>query len=110
MQPCSQPRYGLIERSKPMSGELLRAMIVRVASMLSRVCSGAGSGSAEPQPSSNATRSSLSKRPEALVTAPRPLRGGGMAGISMSQTYVADENITRTYHPLHHHPDAQRSG
>jgi len=32
MQPCSQPRYGLIERSKPMSGELLRAMIVRVES------------------------------------------------------------------------------
>ena len=36
-----------------------------------------------PQPSSNATRSSLSKRPLALLAAPRPLRGRGLAGISM---------------------------
>src|SRR5207253_1610692 len=40
MQPCSQPRYGLIERSKPISGESLRAMIVRVASTLSIVADG----------------------------------------------------------------------
>ena len=33
MQPCSHPRYGLIERSNEMSGESLRAMIVRVASI-----------------------------------------------------------------------------
>src|SRR5438067_11838137 len=77
MQPCSQPRYGLIERSKPMSGESLRAMIVRVASTASVVASRAGSSSEEPQPSSNGTRFSVSKRPLSLVPAPRPLRGWG---------------------------------
>src|SRR5205807_2351474 len=71
MQPCSQPRYGLIERSKPMSGESLRAMIVRVASTLRVVRSGIGSSSAVPQPSSNATRFSSSNRPLLLLAAPR---------------------------------------
>jgi len=46
----------LIERSKPTSGELLRAMIVRVLSTMRVVASGAGFSSAVPQPSSKATR------------------------------------------------------
>ncbi len=58
-------------------------MIVRVASTDSVVATRAGSPAPEPQPSSNATRRSLSKRPVALLAAPRPLRGSLMAGISM---------------------------
>src|SRR5206468_1148476 len=85
MQPCSQPRYGLIERSKPMSGESLRAMIVRVASTASVVSSRAGSSSEEPQPSSNGTRFSVSKRPLSLVPAPRPLRGWRIAGAAAAK-------------------------
>src|SRR5215471_9062400 len=83
MQPCSQPRYGLIERSKPISGESLRAMIVRVESTLSVVVNGAGFSSAVPQPSSNAMRFSASKRPLSLLAAPRPLRCLRATGISM---------------------------
>src|SRR3954471_9414409 len=83
MQLCSQPRYGLIERSKPISGESLRAMIVRVESTVNVVVNGIGSSSDVPQPSSNATRRSASKRPLSLLAAPRPLRGLPVAGISM---------------------------
>ena len=50
-------------------------MIVRVESTVNVVVSGAGSSSAVPQPSSNATRLSASKRPLSLLAAPRPLRG-----------------------------------
>src|SRR5918998_3011436 len=37
MQPCSQPRYALIERSKPTSGELLRVRIDLGCSMVTVV-------------------------------------------------------------------------
>src|SRR5439155_26045137 len=104
MQPCSQPRYGLIERSKPISGESLRAMIVRVVSTDNVVGSRAGSASEDPQPSSNGTRFSLSKRPLSLVPAPRPLRGRGVAGISMHQLWGVDGNISRTKANLGRHP------
>src|SRR3954447_23437108 len=84
MQPCSQPRYGLIERSKPISGESLRAMIVRVASPAALVATRSGCASSpEPQPSSKAPRFSSSKRPLSLLAAPRPLRALTMPGISM---------------------------
>src|SRR5215813_14207640 len=90
MQPCSQPRYGLIERSKPISGESLRAMIVRVASTDSLVPTRSGCASSpEPQPSSKATRLSCSKRPLSLLAAPRPLRGLTMTGISMRPIWHA---------------------
>jgi hypothetical protein len=89
MQPCSQPRYGLIERSKPISGESLRAMIVRVASTDNVVATRSGSASSpEPQPSSKTTRFSCSKRPVSLLAAPRPLRGLRRAGISMRRYMV----------------------
>src|SRR6201982_1998909 len=88
MQPCSQPRYGLIERSKPISGESLRAMIVRVESTVNVVVNGASSSSAVPQPSSKDTRFSASKRPLSLLAAPRPLRGLVVAGISMPPTIL----------------------
>ena len=61
-----------------------RAMMVRVESTLNVVVNGAGSSSAVPQPSSNATRFSASKRPLSLLAAPRPLRGLTVAGISMA--------------------------
>jgi hypothetical protein len=56
MQPCSQPRYGLIERSNEMSGESLRVMILRVASTVTVVLNGGGSSSSACQPSSKVTR------------------------------------------------------
>ncbi len=66
-------------------------MIVRVVSTVSRVVSGTGSGSVPgmPQPSSKATRFSASKRPLALLTEPRPLRGPREAGISMRPMMLA---------------------
>ena len=68
-------------------------MIVRVASTLNVVAtrpgpaSGSLSGSlpGTSQPSSNATRCSISKRPVSLLTAPRPLRGLTLPGISMQR-------------------------
>ena len=72
-------------------------MIVRVASTLSRVSSRGGwSSSTCSQPSSKATRFSRSKRPVSLLAAPRPLRALTVAGISMSRSCRADENIART--------------
>src|SRR5271167_241562 len=59
-------------------------MIVRVDSMLRVVDNGAGSSSEKPQPSSNATRCSASKRPLSLLAAPRPLRCLRVTGISMT--------------------------
>ena len=44
MQPCSQPRYGLIDWLNGISGELLRAMMVRARSTCRVVCSFGGSG------------------------------------------------------------------
>src|SRR5436190_2051369 len=73
MQPCSQPRYGLIERSNEMSGESLRVMILRVASAVTVVLNG-GSCSRPCQPSSKATRATGSYRPEAFEAVPRPRR------------------------------------
>src|SRR3954470_11091302 len=63
-------------------------MIVRVVSTDKVVGSRAGSASEDPQPSSNGTRFSLSKRPLSLVPAPRPLRGWGVTGISMRQLWT----------------------
>src|SRR5918911_1528546 len=108
MQPCSQPRYGLIERSKPISGESLRAMIVRVVSTDRIVGNRIGSASDEPQPSSNGTRFSLSKRPLSLLPAPRPLRGRGVAGIPIGPIWQADGNISRTKTHIGRDPDAGR--
>src|SRR6266436_6859487 len=73
MQPCSQPRYGLIERSNGMSGDVLRVMTLRAVSIATSVLNG-GSSSIDCQPSSNATRTRGSNLPEAFVRAPRPRR------------------------------------
>src|SRR5246127_5391700 len=97
MQPCSQPRYGLIERSKPMFGESLRAVIVRVESTVKVEVKGPSSSSAVPQPSSNARRLSASKRPLSLLAAPRPLRGLTVAGISMPQGYDGRREHFKNY-------------
>ena len=39
MQPCSQPRYGLIDCEKPTSGESLCEMMERALSMVTKVFS-----------------------------------------------------------------------
>src|ERR1700739_4373955 len=107
MQPCSQPRYGLIERAKPMSGESLRAVIVRVESTLNVVVNGAGSSSTAPQPSSNATRFSASKRPLALLAAPRPLRCPWATGISMAGMMPPPREQYKNDFDLGRHPDIE---
>src|ERR1700738_4870529 len=61
MQPCPQPRYGLMERSNEISGESLRVMILRVVSIVTVVLNG-GSSSKLCQPSSKAIRASGSER------------------------------------------------
>ena len=94
-----------------MSGESLRAMIVRVESTVNVVVNGAGSSSAVPQPSSNATRLSASKRPLSLLAAPRPLRGlTGGRHIHAADNSDTRQNISRTIVPgmpqLAPHPPA----
>src|SRR5262249_23855210 len=74
MQPCSQPRYGLIERSNGISGEVLRVMTLRAVSIATSVLNG-GSSSIDSQPSSNVTAICGSKLPEAFVSAQRPRPG-----------------------------------
>src|SRR5437763_15044635 len=87
MQPCSQPRYGLIERSKEISGELLRVMILRVESRLTLVLNG-GNSSKFCQPSSNAMRARGSYRPDALDCAPRPRRRSRATEVSRSSGWL----------------------
>src|SRR3954451_20297319 len=70
-------------------------MIVLVLSMVSRVCSGEGHASALPQPSSKATRCSGSKRPTALLKAPRPLRRV-RSSVPIGLIWHLDRNISRT--------------
>ena len=87
MQPCSQPWYGLIDCVNGMSGESLRAMIVRAGWIVTVVRSWRaaglvgvfGIGGTAAQPSSYASRSSRRKRFCGLNVAPRP-RSGGCAG------------------------------
>jgi hypothetical protein len=74
-------------------------MIVRVESTVNVVVNGTGSASAVPQPSSNATRRSASKRPLSLLAAPRPLRGLTVAGISMLAMIMKRQNVSRTFFP-----------
>src|SRR6266513_3887228 len=91
MQPCSQPWYGLIDCVNGMSGESLRAMIVRAFWIDTVVLSGGGSSSlgvpsGGVQPSSTASRASRRKRLAGLKVAPRPLWAcGGAAGIECSR-------------------------
>src|SRR5215210_1720713 len=93
MQPCSQPRYGLIERSKEISGESLRVMIFRVESSVTSVLNG-GSSSKLCQPSSKAMRAIGSKRPEALDTAPRPRRRSRSTNVPPSSPADAEGATT----------------
>src|SRR5690554_5935634 len=82
MQPCSQPLYGLIERSKGMSGDWLRVISRRVASGYSSVATstpestpaaGPPGASAVSQPSLSASLWVGRYRLARLLFAPRPL-------------------------------------
>src|SRR5262245_13053742 len=75
MQPCSQPRYGLIDWSNEISGDLLREMIERAGSTV--VASGGNSSSRLPHPSSTASVRVDSNRPAGFDTAPRPVLAPG---------------------------------
>ncbi len=53
---------------------MLRVMILRGCSMVTEVAKGGSSSPSPGQPSSNASRCSVSKRPVRLVDVPRPRR------------------------------------
>src|SRR6186713_2652028 len=74
MHPCSHPRYGLIDCSKPMSGESLVLMtpFARSACTLVATLSGASSRS---HPSSTASIPVRSNRPAGFDSEPRPFNG-----------------------------------
>src|SRR5258708_35953600 len=75
MQPCSQPRKALIERSKPMSGELLRVRIDLGCSIVTvvRRLGTPSRASAWASHSPSATRSPKLHRVDVGVqSAPRP--------------------------------------
>src|SRR5690606_40100379 len=86
-QPCSQPRYGFTERSKPTSGELLRLITVRARSSVTEVAGrGASAMSAytDSQPSSVPVVTSDWNLPATREAAPRPLIGAwGLRASSM---------------------------
>src|SRR5918993_4391096 len=75
MQPCSQPRYALIDRSKPTSGELLRVRIDLGCSMVTvvRRFGTPSSASTVSSQSPSAARSLRLKRVGVVLrVAPRP--------------------------------------
>src|SRR3982751_5882189 len=95
MQPCSHPRYALMERSKPTSGELLRVRIERGCSMVTvvRRFGTPSSASTWSSHSPSATRSWRLKRVGVrLRVAPRP----SLDSTGIQAFYAAKENITRT--------------
>src|SRR5687768_977552 len=75
MHPDSHPRYGLIDCSNGMSGELLRVMTLCAGSGCTVVWTGGSSSSAKSQPSSTRSTDNDSKRPVRLEAAPRVLSG-----------------------------------
>ncbi len=78
MQPCSQPRYGLIDCVKGMSGESLREMMLRAASGRTSVAMESGTDSWN-QPSSTGAWVVVANRPAGLMVAPRPFNTPSMA-------------------------------
>src|ERR1043165_7809160 len=92
MQPCSQPRYGLIERSNPTSGESLCEAMVRARSMVTSVFNSLAGGSSAVQPSSNGSRAAVSKRPCMKERAPRMWSRGFVESGGMADTVYPDSN------------------
>src|SRR6266498_3844971 len=95
MQPCSHPRYALIERSKPMSGELLRVRIDLGRSMVTvvRRFGTPSNASTWSSHSPSSTRSFRLKRVGVgLRVAPRPW----LDSTGMRRIYIVRENETRT--------------
>src|ERR1051325_4694124 len=92
MQPCSQPRDGLIERSNPTSGESLCETMVRARSMVTSVFNSLAGGSAAVQPSSNGSRAAVSKRPCMKERAPRMWSRGFVESGGMADTVYPDSN------------------
>src|SRR4029079_7250867 len=89
MQPCSQPRYGLMDCSKGTSGESLRAMIERARSSTTIVFTALPPCSSGVQPSSNGERSAVSKRPWICESAPRSLCIGSRMGLPLDTVYMS---------------------
>src|SRR5271154_4508834 len=76
MQPCSQPRYGLMDCENGTSGEALRAMIVRVGSIRISVSGRRSGGASSPAASgsgASATVTTAWYRDGRFESAPRPV-------------------------------------
>src|SRR4029079_4338021 len=95
MQPCSQPRKALTERSKPMSGELLRVRIdfgCSIVTVVRRFGTPSSASTSSSHSPSVARSLRLKRVGVALRVAPRPwFDSTGIVGI-----YAANRNITRT--------------
>src|SRR5690606_35844156 len=86
------------------SGDRFQEITVRLVSAVTVVRSGgvSSSSSTQCQPSSTASRSAASNRPERLLAAPRPFRGrsgtrssGGGPGHSTSTTFMPEHYPNR---------------
>src|SRR3954468_16590130 len=96
MQPCSQPRDRVIERSKPTSGESLCETMERARSMATSVLSSVCGRSSGVQPSSKPSRATLSKRPCRKDRAPRMWSRGFVESGGMMDTVYPDSNKFNT--------------
>src|SRR3546814_6861205 len=78
MQPCSHPRYGFTDRSKPMSGDALKVRIVLGFSIVTVVRSGGGAPSIAARASSQSPSSCVCGRLKRVLSrlrvAPRTAR------------------------------------
>src|SRR3546814_18546682 len=78
MQPCSHPRYGFTDRSKPMSGDALKVRIVLGFSIVTVVRSGGGAPSIAARASSQSPSSCVCGRMKRVLSrlrvAQRPAR------------------------------------
>src|SRR3954449_9254859 len=100
MQPCSQPRKALIERSKPMSGELLRVRIDlgrSIVTVVRRFGTPSTASTWSSQSPSWMRSFRLKRVGVGLRVAPRP----SFDSTGMGEFYYADKNITRTLLFLH---------
>src|SRR4051812_23628580 len=95
MQPCSQPRKALIERSKPMSGELLRVRIdlgCSIVTVVRRLGTPSSASTWSSQSPSSMRSFRLKRVGVELRVAPRP----SFDSTGIARIYRAHRNITRT--------------
>src|SRR5262245_19246024 len=98
MQPCSQPRYGLMLTSKPTSGLWFRASAERVVSLRKRVRGSGASSSSKPD-SGSGSNAARSKRFGGADWVPRPRMGSRYRAIGGSASL--GEHQAKVHRPKH---------